>query len=178
MRIFGGDRVKNLMGRVGMQHGEPIEHRMVSRAIERAQTQVEGRNFEMRKHLLEYDDVMNKQREAIYALRREILEGQAGRDYVLKTATDIVDYVVDTHCDEKLDPRDWDLEGVGTDMLAYFDLQPSQLGNLSELGIEDLRATLTEQVTNKYEEKEQRLGEVMRVFERDIMLRVVDHAWK
>jgi preprotein translocase subunit SecA len=178
MRIFGGDRVKNLMGRLGMEHGEPIEHKMVSRAIERAQTQVEGRNFEMRKHLLEYDDVMNKQREAIYALRKEILTGEAGKDYVLERAQDVVDYVIDTHCDEKLDPRDWDLEGVGTDMLGYFDLPVAELGNLGELGAEDLRDRLQGAVTAKYEGKEQRLGPVMRAFERDIMLRVVDHAWK
>ena len=86
--------------------------------------------------------------------------------------------MVDTHCDEKLDPRDWDLEAIGTDMLGYFDIQVAKLGNLTELGIEDLRDRLQESVTGKYEEKEQRLGQVMRVFERDIMLRVVDHAWK
>jgi preprotein translocase subunit SecA len=178
MRIFGGDRVKNLMGRLGMEHGEPIEHRMVTRAIERAQKQVEGRNFEARKHLLEYDDVMNKQREAIYGLRKEILHGEAGKEYVLERADDVIDYVVDTHCGEKLDPQDWDLEGISTDMLAYFDLGVDQLGKLEEMGVDELRDNLKAAVKAKYDEKEQRLGEIMRLFERDIMLRVVDHAWK
>ena len=179
MRIFGGDRVKNLMGRLGMEEGEPIEHRMVTRAIERAQKQVEGRNFEMRKHLLEYDDVMNKQREAIYALRKEILLGQAGKDYVLERAADVVDYVVETHTADKADPRDWDLEALATDVLGYFDIGVEQLGELGELGLDELRDHLKKVVTDKYEAKEARLGgDFMRAFERDIMLRVVDHAWK
>jgi preprotein translocase subunit SecA len=178
MRIFGGDRVKNLMGRLGMEHGEPIEHRMVTRAIERAQKQVEGRNFESRKHLLEYDDVMNKQREAIYSLRKEILHGEAGKDYVLERAEDVVDFVVQTHCGEKPDAQDWDLEGLSTDMLAYFDIKVEELGNLGELALDELRDHLKDAVTKKYEEKTERLGAIMQVFERDIMLRVVDHAWK
>jgi preprotein translocase subunit SecA len=178
MRIFGGDRVKNLMGRLGMEHGEPIEHGMVSRAIERAQKQVEGRNFESRKHLLEYDDVMNKQREAIYSLRKEILLGEAGKDYVLERADDVVDFVMDTQCGQKVDAQDWDLGALATDMLAYFDIQVGELGDLESLALEELREHLKGLVTTKYEEKSQRLGAIMQLFERDIMLRVVDHAWK
>jgi preprotein translocase subunit SecA len=178
MRLFGGDRVKNLMGKLGMERGEPIEHGMVSRAIERAQKQVEGRNFEMRKHLLEYDDVMNKQREAIYSLRKEILLGDAGKEYVLERTEDVVDFIIDTHCGEKVDRSEWDLEGVATDMLGYFDLRVEQLGDLDGLGVEGLRERLLGAVRAKYEEKEGRLGTAMRAFERDIMLRVVDNAWK
>ncbi|HEV8238866.1 MAG TPA: preprotein translocase subunit SecA [Thermoanaerobaculia bacterium] len=178
MRIFGGDRVKNLMGRLGMEHGEPIEHKMVSRAIERAQKQVEGRNFESRKHLLEYDDVMNKQREAIYALRKEILLGEAGKDYVLERAEDVVDYIVQTHTGDKVDVQDWDVDALSTDMLAYFDFQVGQLGDLESMALDELRDHLKDAVTKKYEEKSQRLGPIMAAFERDIMLRVVDHAWK
>ena len=180
MRIFGSERIQGLMGKLGMEEGEAIEHGMVSRAIERAQKQVEGRNFEIRKHLLEYDDVMNKQREAIYRLRKDILEGREGREYVLKVATDILDYVLQTHCPEKADPRDWNLQELATDVLAYFDLDVHALGvDLESLGIEELRATLWEKIEGKYVEKEARLGpELMRVFERDILLRVVDHAWK
>jgi preprotein translocase subunit SecA len=178
MRIFGGDRVKGLMGRLGMEHGEPIEHGMVSRAIERAQKQVEGRNFESRKHLLEYDDVMNKQREAIYALRKEILLGDAGKEYVLERAEDAVDYAMGTHCGEKVDAQDWDLEALSTDMLAYFDIHVGELGNLESMALDELREHLKASVTKKYEEKSERLGAIMQVFERDIMLRVVDHAWK
>ncbi len=110
MRIFGSERMKGFIGR-GMVEGEPIEHRMVTKAIERAQKQVEGRNFEVRKHLLEYDDVMNKQREAIYELRKDILSGREGKEYVLRTAEDIIGYIIQTHCAEKADPRDWNLIG-------------------------------------------------------------------
>src|SRR5205807_2795189 len=97
MRIFGSDRISGLMQRLGMEEGVPIEAGMVTRAIERAQKQVEGRNFEARKHLLEYDDVMNKQRESIYTLRRSILEGREGKDYILNAADEIADFLVDTH---------------------------------------------------------------------------------
>ena len=110
MRIFGTDRIKGLMGKLGMEEGEPIESGMVSRAIERAQKQVEARNFEIRKHLLEYDDVMNKQREAIYRLRRDILEGKEGRDYVIGIANDVIASLVDTHCPAKDDASDWNLD--------------------------------------------------------------------
>ena len=123
MRIFiGGDRIKNWMTRLGMQEDEPIEARMVSKAIERAQKQVEARNFEIRKHLLEYDDVMNKQRTEIYRLRRDILAGTEGRDYVLQIASDVVDSTVDIHCPAKGDPMDWALSDLATDLLAFFDL--------------------------------------------------------
>jgi preprotein translocase subunit SecA len=180
MRIFGSDRIQGLMGKLGMQEGEAIEHGMVSRAIERAQKQVEGRNFETRKHLLEYDDVMNKQREAIYRLRRDILEGREGRDYVLGLARDILDEKVDTHCPEKADPRDWTLSDLAKEILAYFDLDFHGLGFVpEELGVEELRAKLWEAVEGKYRGKEERLGgELMRVLERDVMLRFVDLGWK
>jgi preprotein translocase subunit SecA len=180
MRIFAGDWVKGLMGRLGMEEGEPIEHRMVTRAIEKAQRQVEGRNFEIRKHLLEYDDVMNKQREAIYQLRREILEGQAGREYILRVAHDVIGVMVDAYCPENKDPRDWELEALSTDVLAYFDIDVNSIGlELSELGVDEIREELEQLVEGKYREKEERIGEeTMRIFERDVLLRVVDHSWK
>ncbi|HSU83692.1 MAG TPA: preprotein translocase subunit SecA [Thermoanaerobaculia bacterium] len=178
MRIFGSDRIQGIMGRLGMEEGEAIEHRMVSKAIERAQTQVEGRNFEIRKHLLEYDDVMNKQREAIYKLRRDILEGREGREYVMGVAEDIVDGLLELHCPEKSDPQDWDLPGLRTEMLAYFNINAGELG-LDELGIDELRETLWKAVEERYVEKESRHPEeVIRGFERAIMLNSVDTAWK
>src|SRR5438105_6323992 len=100
MRLFGGDRLMNWMQRLGMEEGIPIEHGMVTRSIERAQKQVEGRNFEARKHLLEYDDVMNKQRASIYMLRRSILDGREGKEYILNAAADIIEFLVDTHVPE------------------------------------------------------------------------------
>jgi len=178
MRIFGSDRIQGLMGRLGMEEGEAIEHGMVSKAIERAQTQVEGRNFETRKHLLEYDDVMNKQREAIYKLRRDILEGREGRDYVMGLAEDILDGLLDLHCPEKTDPQDWDLTGLRTEMLAYFNINAGGM-NLDELGIDELRETLWKVIEERYAEKESRHEpEVIRGFERAIMLQSVDTAWK
>ncbi len=180
MRIFGSDRIQPLMGRLGMEEGEPIEHRMVTRAIERAQKQVEGNNFSVRKHLLEYDDVMNKQREAIYQLRRDILEGRESREYVLKVADDLLELIIATHCPEKSDPRDWNLTEIAADMLAYFNIPAGELDrNLAELGVEELRELLGGAIERKYADKESRLGApLMRAFERDVMLRVVDHAWK
>ena len=119
MRIFGSDRISGLMQKLGMEEGVPIEHGMVSRAIERAQKQVEAQNFSVRKHLLEYDDVMNKQRENIYALRREILEGQIKfedeevldtREYLMSLAEDVLDSIVETYA-----PRESDFEsGIST----------------------------------------------------------------
>ncbi len=178
MRIFGSDRIQGLMGRLGMEEGEAIEHGMVSKAIERAQTQVEGRNFETRKHLLEYDDVMNKQREAIYKLRRDILEGLEGREYVMGLAEDILDGLLDLHCPEKTDPQDWDLTGLRTEMLAYFNINAGGM-NLDELGIDELRETLWKVIEERYAEKETRHStEVLRGFERAIMLQSVDTSWK
>ncbi|HKV09524.1 MAG TPA: preprotein translocase subunit SecA [Thermoanaerobaculia bacterium] len=178
MRIFGSDRIQGLMGKLGMEEGEAIEHGMVSKAIERAQKQVEARNFEIRKHLLEYDDVMNKQREAIYKLRRDILEGREGREYVVETAEGILDSLIETHCPEKADPQDWNMTGLRTDMLAYFNINAGDM-NLDEMGIEELRESLWKVIERRYNEKEQRHApEVIRSFERAIMLHAVDVAWK
>jgi preprotein translocase subunit SecA len=178
MRIFGSDRIQGLMGKLGMEEGEAIEHRMVSKAIERAQKQVEGRNFETRKHLLEYDDVMNKQREAIYKLRRDILEGHEGRDYVLGVCSEILDSMLETHCNEKTDPQDWDMTGLRTELLAYFNLNAGDM-NLDELGIDELRETLWKTIEQRYTEREGRHSpEVIRRFERDVMLHSVDTSWK
>ena len=179
MRIFGSERMKGFIGR-GMVEGEPIEHRMVTKAIERAQKQVEGRNFEVRKHLLEYDDVMNKQREAIYELRKDILSGREGKEYVLRTAEDIIGYIIQTHCAEKADPRDWNLSEIRTDALAYFgiDLNESDL-ELEEMGVEEIEEALISAIEAKYGEKEERYGEeIMHTFERYVLLREVDQAWK
>src|SRR6185436_6093114 len=106
MRIFGGDRMKNLMKRLGMEEDVPIEERMVSRAIERAQKQVEQRNFETRKHLLEYDDVNNKQRTEIYGLRRGLLEGKEQKEYVLDKAREILDALVHDYLGSRDDPAE------------------------------------------------------------------------
>ena len=180
MRLFGSERVMGLMQRLGMEEGVPIEAGMVSRAIERAQKQVEGRNFEIRKHLLEYDDVMNKQREAIYQLRKDILEGREGREYILKVADDVVDYLVDTHCPEKADPRDWNLEEIAIDMRAYFDLDVHDLGeDLTTLGIDELRDLLGKAVHDRYQQQVDRNGgDAFDSVQKHVLLSTVDAAWK
>ncbi|HVS16714.1 MAG TPA: preprotein translocase subunit SecA [Thermoanaerobaculia bacterium] len=180
MRLFGSERVMGLMQRLGMEEGVPIEAGMVSRAIERAQKQVEGRNFEVRKHLLEYDDVMNKQREAIYQLRKDILEGREGSEYVLKIADDIVDLLVENHCPEKADPRDWNLDELAIDARAYFDIDAHALGSdLSELGIDELRDLLREAVHARYQEQvDKNGGEAFESLQKHVLLSTVDAAWK
>ncbi len=196
MRIFGGgtDRVKNLMGRLGMEEGEAIEHKMVTKAIERAQSQVEGRNFEVRKHLLKYDDVMNKQREALYQLRREVLEGQFTFEddeydepvtvdtgqYVRRISRDILDEAINHHCTEGVDPRDWDMSELATEILAAFAIDVYKLDlALDELGIDELRDGLWQAIEAKYDGKEeQHSAEVMRHHERIIMLNILDGDWK
>jgi preprotein translocase subunit SecA len=121
---------------------------------------------------------MNKQREAIYKLRRDILEGREGRDYVMGLAEDILDGLLDLHCPEKTDPQDWDLTGLRTEMLAYFNINAGGM-NLDELGIDELRETLWKVIEERYAEKESRHDpEVIRGFERAIMLQSVDTAWK
>ncbi len=180
MRIFASDRVQAFMGKIGMQEGEAIEASMVTRAIERAQTQVEGRNFEIRKHLLEYDDVMNKQREAIYLLRREILEGKEGRDYVDRVSQDVIDYMIETHCSADQPASEWNLADLATDYLSYFDLSLRELrDDWRTLDVAELQQQLLQFATKKYDGKEDKQGpEAMRALERRFMLTVVDRSWK
>jgi preprotein translocase subunit SecA len=120
LRIFGSDNITNLMQRLGMEEGVPIESRLLSRQIERAQAQVEARNFEIRKHLLEYDDVMNKQREEIYRFRRELLEGEDQREYVLEMAEDIVEGFLDLYASDELDPEVWDYDDLRLNVKRVF----------------------------------------------------------
>ncbi|HEY3381438.1 MAG TPA: preprotein translocase subunit SecA [Vicinamibacterales bacterium] len=190
MRIFGSDRISGLMQRLGMEEGVPIEHKMVTRAIERAQKQVEAQNFSVRKHLLEYDDVMNKQRENIYSLRREILEGLIRteaepvntRDYLKVLAEDLVDSTVDTFCSKQIDPADWDLEAMKLELTRLFALDS---GDFAIVGfdagkpVDDLRDGLWERVKKRYADKEQLVeSDILRRVERDIMLQIVDVQWK
>ena len=112
LRIFGSERIQKIMDRLGMEEGEPIEHGLVTRAIDTAQKRVETHNFEIRKHLLEYDDVMNKQREIVYGMRREILEGESQEETVREWMDEALDGIVDTYAGEGVHPEDWDLGGL------------------------------------------------------------------
>jgi preprotein translocase subunit SecA len=180
MRIFGSDRISGLMQKLGMEEGVPIEHPMVTRAIERAQKQVEARNFEIRKHLLEYDDVNNKQRTEIYRLRRELLEGKGQREYLLQKAGEVLDFVLDATCGADVDPEAWRPDDLRTGLLRFFGIELNALGiELKKINAPDLREMLHRKVIERYEEKERTLGpEVMRQHERALMLYVIDTAWK
>jgi len=179
MRIFGGDRIMGIMERLGMEEGVPIEHSMVTNAIQRAQKQVEGRNFEARKHLLEYDDVMNKQRESIYTLRRSILEGREGKEYILNAADEIVEYLIDTHYPE--DAREQPNEAeLNAELFDYFGVDLRSAGaDLASDRRDEVKYKVTETINKRYEEKEQMIGEAnMRLNEKYLLLQVIDQQWK
>ncbi len=180
MRIFGSDRVSGLMARIGMEEGVPIEHKMVTKAIERAQKQVEAQNFSIRKHLLEYDDVMNKQRESIYAQRKDILQGKEMKKYVQELVETLIDWLMETHVSKEKPPEDWNIEGFKKAIAAQFGLDIEELRiDWETINFEELREKILTALQGIYEEKEKIIGaEQMREFERIIMLQVIDSQWK
>ncbi len=180
MRIFGMDRLQGLMARLGMEENVPIEDRMVTKALERAQRQVEGRNFETRKHLLEYDDVMEKQRQAIYAMRHDQMTDEtAPRRFVLETAEDILDWLLDTHFDPEADPLDWETDEMRTQLKHFFGLGREDFTvDLDQDSIQDIRTELMETIRDHYQTKVDRIGEVITQFETWICLQVIDARWK
>jgi preprotein translocase subunit SecA len=175
MRIFGGDRIKNLMGAMGMNDDEPIEAGMVTRAIERSQKRVEAHHFEVRKHLLEYDDVMNKQRIFFYGLRTEILKGNT-KDYVLQVAGEIAEGIANDFLPDK---GERDQAGFRERVEQLFTLTGEEVdavGLMAQAQASDALATL---VQSYYEGKDERLGgEGMRSYERWSILQIIDAAWK
>jgi preprotein translocase subunit SecA len=177
MRIFGSDRISGLMLKLGMEEGVPIEHGMVTKSIERAQKQVEAQNFAVRKHLLEYDDVMNKQRTAVYDMRRMILEGKNTRDYILNLAKEILEWYLESYTSGD-DPEKWNLEGLKTALKETYGLDvPAD--ELQGMGAAEMVETFYERIKAKYEEKERQVGpELMLFHERMIMLQIVDTQWK
>jgi len=178
MRIFGSDRLQNIMRRLGMEEGVPIEHGMVTRSIERAQKQVEARNFETRKHLLEYDDVMNRQREEIYGMRREILRGEQARDHVLMLTETILDYILGRHVNDEKAADEWDLAACDLDLQEYFGLRPGSLDHTGKTR-DEIREQIWKVLLEIYDRKEGLLGaEMMRTHEKFVMLQVVDQQWK
>jgi len=179
MRIFGSERISGLMARIGMGEGVPIEHGMITKAIERAQKQVEGQNFTVRKHLLEYDDVMNKQRETIYGQRRKILKGEDQREYFLGLIDNLVAWMLDTHANKDASPEDWGREALRTAVTAQFGVDIETLGIDWDTVVHDeLRETIVKGLVAAYEAKERQLGPFMREFERMILLQVIDAQWK
>jgi preprotein translocase subunit SecA len=190
MRIFGSDRIAGLMQRLGMEEGVPIEHKMVTNAIARAQKQVEAQNFAVRKHLLEYDDVMNKQRESIYALRRELLEGRIhitdqeaveSREYLLTLAEELLDSTVETYAGDQVDPEERDIDALLQAVSEIYGIDPAEFGEVDLEGMkpEEITDALWAPILQKYEAKETLVpADILRRVERDIMLQIVDAQWK
>lgn len=175
MRIFGSDRIAGLMGRLGMDEEVPIENRMVSKAIENAQKRVEAHNFDIRKHLLEYDDVMNKQRTEIYAFRREILQGEGLKERIFQIIDDTIDELLEIYCPESKYHEEWDIKGLKDSLFGIFAVS---IENFTD-DINSLREFLSETIKSAYEKKEREIGnEMMRYLEKVIFLQVLDAQWK
>ncbi len=178
LRIFGGDRIQNLMLRLGMEEDVPIESGLITKRIAAAQKAVEAQNFAARKHLLEYDDVMNKQRKAVYSLRRGLLEGEDQKERVEEIIKGIVAASIDTRCAENAHPGSWDYLGLENDVLSRFGVRipPQEVAEMNRAEIEDY---VFDKLKARYEEKERLIGtEVLRETERFIMLHVIDNQWK
>jgi preprotein translocase subunit SecA len=183
MRIFAGDKVKALMQRLGMEEGLAIESKMVSKRIEAAQKSVEARNFESRKHLLQYDDVMNKQRETIYGLRRQLMEEPDQREFLLGetgVAHDLLADLTEQYLSVKVAPDDWDVENYKVQLHSVFDFDADAEGlNFDNTSAQEIQAHVWERLKEKYAEKEAQIGvEAMRIYERIIMLNIIDAQWK
>ncbi|MBI2468156.1 MAG: SEC-C domain-containing protein, partial [Candidatus Rokubacteria bacterium] len=180
LRIFAAERIQKLMERLKMEEGEAIEHKWVTRSIAFAQKRVETHHFEIRKHLLEYDDVMNKQREVIYGMRREILEGQSQEETIREWLEDLVDAVGDMYAGAETHPEDWDLAGLAEAVHRQFDVKLPPAVQAREVASRDaVRGALWEAVERRYAAREQEIGsEVLRHLERWVMLQVIDAQWK
>jgi preprotein translocase subunit SecA len=180
LRIFGSGRIAGIMDKLGMEEDEPIEHNMISKAIENAQRKVEGHNFDIRKHLLEYDDVMNKQREVIYRQRREVLQGEDLVEVVKNMQSDLVGGVVDEFSQDRRASEDWDWQDFDKRMLALFNIQPEwSEADRTGLDKESFREKLRELVFAAYSAQEQRNSTpVQRHLERVVLLQMVDNLWK
>ena len=190
LRIFGSDRISGLMEKLGMEEDQPIEHKMITKAIENAQRKVEAHNFDIRKHLLEYDDVMNKQREVIYEQRKQVLEGENLKEMFFEMLEEVLDETVGIYADEGRHPEDWDMNGLRDSLIRQFSLNiTSDNGavsidggksfNKNDINLESLKEALREALEQKYEKKESEIGsEMMRYLEKMVMLQIIDNQWK
>lgn len=179
LRIFGGDNIKSFMEKMGLEEDEPINSRMVSNAIQKAQKRVEARNFDIRKYVLEYDDVMNQQRKVVYDQRRKILEGEDMKDQILSMVDSIIEKGMETYADPKLYPEEWDFAGLLKYAEKYFlapgDLKLEEIEDMSREEVEDKLKTM---VHETYNAREESIGSpMMRELEKAVMLKVVDSKW-
>ena len=179
MRLFGSENIATMMDKLGMDEDEPIEHKLITRSVEKAQKKVEARNFDTRKHVLQFDDVMNQQREVIYGQRHKILSGDSMKENIFDMVEQIIDEGMEKYTNEKVYPEDWDTEGMEEYCKEYFlpanRLTPSMMEKLSFM---ELREELLKIANDLYTEKEQAFGETnMRELEKIVMLKVVDSKW-
>jgi preprotein translocase subunit SecA len=178
LRIFGGQRMQNLMLRLGMEEDVPIESKLITRRIAKAQEAVEVQNFEARKHLLEYDDVNNKQRQAVYGMRRQLLEGVDQKEHILDMMQGIVEQFVEMRCPNDKHPDTWDLGPLRNDVLSTFGAK-IDLADLGSMTKDEISDAIADKLKQKYEEKEALVGaDTMRHAERIVMLNVIDNQWK
>ncbi len=179
MRIFGSENISKFMDKLGMDEDEPITAKMITRSIEKAQKKVESHNFEIRKYVLEYDDVMNQQREVLYSQRRQVLTADSLRDTIMGMVDDIIHEGLDKYANEKLYPEEWDFAGLLSQMQQYFvpknATSVEELENLSRVEVQD---KLKQSAVDLYEERLKEIGEqTMKELEKAIMLRIVDSKW-
>ena len=179
LRLFASDNIASIMDRLGMDENDPIEHKLITRSIERAQKKVEARNFDIRKHVLEYDDVMNQQREVIYAERRKILRGEDLKENIFFMLDKIIESEMDQYANAKLYPEEWTLDGLIEDAEKIYapegKLKKEELEAMSR---DELEETLRKTAHEAYAAREQLFGEEnMRELEKVVMLRVVDNHW-
>ena len=179
LRIFGGDNIKSFMEKMGLEEDEPINSRMVSNAIQKAQKRVEARNFDIRKYVLEYDDVMNQQRKVVYDQRRKILEGEDMKDQILSMVDHIIEKGMEIYADPKLYPEEWDFAGLLKYAEKYFlapgDLKLEEIEDMSREEVEDKLKTIAHET---YTAREESIGSpMMRELEKAVMLKVVDSKW-
>ena len=179
MRLFGSDNIATIMDKLGMEENDPIEHKLISRSIEQAQKKVEARNFDIRKHVLEYDDVMNQQREVIYSQRRQILLGENLRDNIMGMLQQIIDAAMDNFANEKLYPEEWDLDGLIKEANDIFAPEGKLIkAELEVMSRDELGDYLRVVAETAYHEREILFGEEnMRELEKVVMLKVVDGKW-
>ena len=180
LRIFGGERMTSIMERLGMEEGEPIEHNLISRAIENAQSKVEAHNFDIRKHLIEYDDVMNQQREVIYRQRREALNGKSLKPAIQDMIRDKAEEIAETFADDKIAPEEWNLKGIGEAVFNQYNFQIGLSEDLLDgLSADGLAEAIAGSALELYSKKENEFGEEnFRQLERYMMLNTVDTLWK
>jgi preprotein translocase subunit SecA len=179
LRIFGSQRIQRIMDRLGMEEGEPIEHKLVTRAIATAQKRVENHNFEIRKHLLEYDDVMNKQREIVYGMRRQILDGESQAETISEWIDDLVGITLDAYAPGNSHPEEWDLAGLNEALHRQFDVKIAPSRYAEVVSRDGLGELVADAVRQRYGERENELGrDLLRALERHEMLIVMDGQWK